>query len=197
VSEERGIEEEARPHLLDSHNVLAVFPDMDAARQAIDGLERAGIDAGHISLLGPGAEREAGDTDTTERDVEATGHVGGRALAGGAAGTAAGGAVGFLAGLVAFSIPGVGPVIGAGVWAATAAGAIGGGAVGGVLGGISSVGMTPAWELTHGHVRGGRVVVGVHSEDEEEMGRAEESLRKLDPVAIERFDSRGQRLTGR
>ena len=96
-------------------NVIGVFPDMAAARKAMDALERAGIDAVHISLLGPGAEEASARADTRERDENVAVDMGKRTGVGVAAGAAAGGIAGLIAGAVAFAIPGVGPVIGAGL----------------------------------------------------------------------------------
>jgi hypothetical protein len=185
------LERTATPRALAEHNVLASFQDLDTARAAIDALESAGLDASLISLLGPSPAAAAAEEDTTERDLHATGFVGTRAAVGGAIGAGTGATAGFLAGLAAFSIPGVGPVIGAGIWASTLAGAVAGGAVGGVVGGVSSVDSTPAWELTHESIRGGRAVVGVHSPDQDDVDRGEEVLRGEGPIAIERFDASG------
>ena len=176
------------------YNVVAEFPDMDAAGSAVDALEKSGVDGSEISLLGRAVEEAAGQTDTIERDAAVADRIGKRAVAGAAAGTAAGGVTGFLAGLAAFAIPGIGPVVGAGVWAATAAGAVAGGAVGGVLGGVSSVDMTEAWELTQEAVRAGHVMVGVHSGDEDHVNRGAEVLRSRDPLRMDRYDSQGRRV---
>jgi hypothetical protein len=176
------------------HNVVAVFPGMPEAREALDALEAAGIDAAEISLLGPAAEEAAEQADTRERDAGMAGRVGKRATVGALAGGATGGFAGFLAGLAAFAIPGVGPVIGAGVWAATIGGAVAGGSVGGVIGGYAAVDMNEAYELTYESVRAGRVLVGVHSEDPAHADKGDEVLRKLDPLSIDRFDKSGRRL---
>jgi hypothetical protein len=176
------------------HNVIAVFPDMQAAAEAVDALERGGIDGAEISVLGKPVEEAATETDTTERDAAVSNRVGKRVMVGAASGTAAGGLAGFLAGLAAFAIPGVGPVIGVGVWASTVAGAVAGGAVGGVVGGVSSLDMTEAWELTQEEVGAGRVLVGVHSADPDRVEKGSQILRDGEPVRIERFDARGRRL---
>jgi hypothetical protein len=176
------------------HNVVAVFSGMPEARQALDALEAAGIDAAEISLLGPAAEEAGEHLDTRERDAGVTGRVGKRATVGAVAGGATGGLAGFLAGLAAFGIPGVGPVIGAGVWAATIGGAVAGGSVGGVIGGYSAVDMNEAYELTYESVRAGRVLVGAHSEDPAHVDKGEEVLRRLDPLSMDRFDRTGRRL---
>ncbi|HEX9313589.1 MAG TPA: hypothetical protein VGA30_12315 [Actinomycetota bacterium] len=174
------------------HNVVASFPDMDAARGAIGALEAAGIESSLVSLLGPRAEEAAGETDTRERDLKITEHVGKRVAAGAAAGSALGAGAGFLAGLAAFAIPGVGPVIGTGVWAATIGGAVAGGGVGGMVGGVSSVDVSDAWELTYEGVRAGRVMVGVHSDDPDVVDRAAQALEKAGGADNRRFDAGGR-----
>jgi hypothetical protein len=174
------------------HNVTAAFPGMEEARAALSALEAAGVESSEISLLGPRAEEAAEEADTRTRDLEATKDVGKKVAVGAAAGSAVGGAAGFLAGLAAFAIPGVGPVIGAGVWAATIGGAVAGGSVGGVVAGVGSIDVSEAWELTYQSVREGRVVVGVHSDDAEEVERAEQVLQGLEPLSIHRFGSEGR-----
>ena len=185
---------EKQPAEFAPHNVVAVFPGMPEARDAIDALERAGMDAAEISLLGRAAEEAAEHLDTRERDEGMAGRVGSRATVGAVAGGATGGLAGFLAGLAAFAIPGVGPVLGAGVWAATIGGAVAGGSVGGVIGGYSAVDMNEAYELTYESVRAGRVIVGVHSEDPAHVQKGEEILRTLDPVRVDRFEASGRRV---
>jgi isoaspartyl peptidase/L-asparaginase-like protein (Ntn-hydrolase superfamily) len=185
---------EKQPPTLAPHNVVAVFPGMQQAREAIDALERGGIDAAEVSLLGPAAEEAAEHLDTRDRDAGMAERVGSRATVGAVAGGATGGLAGFLAGLAAFAIPGVGPVLGAGVWAATIGGAVAGGSVGGVIGGYSALDMNEAYELTFESVRAGRVVVGVHSEDPANVQKGEEILRKLDPLGVDRFEASGRRV---
>jgi hypothetical protein len=185
-----------QPALLAPHNVMAVLPGMPEARKAIDALERAGIEAAEISLLGRAADEAAEQVDTRERDAGVADRVGARATMGAAAGGAAGGIVGFLAGVAAFAIPGVGPVLGAGVWAATIGGAVAGGSVGGVIGGYSAVDMTQAYELTYESVKAGNVVLGVHSEDPKHVQKGEQVLRRFGTLSLDRFDSTGGRIQG-
>ncbi len=193
VASEQRPSDEGRPALA-PHNIVAAFREMSEARKALDALERGGIDAAEISLLGPAAEEAAEHLDTRERDAGVAGRVGTRATVGAVAGGATGGLAGFLAGLAAFAIPGAGPVIGAGVWAATIGGAVAGGSVGGVIGGYSAVDMTEAYELTYESVRAGRVLVGVHSDEPDDVEKGEEILRKLEPLSINRFDASGRRV---
>jgi hypothetical protein len=182
---------------LTDHNAVAVFANMDQARGAVDALERAGIDAVHISLLGPAAEEAEAHLDTRERDAGTMDRIGKRAAVGGLAGGAAGGAVGFLAGLAAFAIPGIGPLVGAGVWATTIGGAVAGGALGGVVGGYSGADMTEAYQLTFDSVRAGHVLVGVHADDSDLVGRGAAVLGSASPAAVHRFDRSGRLVGGR
>lgn len=175
------------------HNVIAVFPGLSEAREAMQALQRQGIEATHISLLGPAAEEAAADADTTERDGRVIGEVT-RATAGGTlAGGAAGGLAGFLTGLAAFAIPGVGPAVGTGVWLSTLGGATLGGGIGGMLGGVSAINAGEAWELSH-HVKEGRALVGVHADDPQIVERAASTLAQHRPLELGHFDEHGRKV---
>lgn len=168
------------------HNVLALFPGMDEARAAVDALERAGVDATQISLRG-GAIREAGrETDTTRRDIAATRFVGSRAFVGAAIGALLGGVLGLVLGAFAFDIGTVA------FWTAIVGGVLAGGAIGGMLGGVSSVGISPGWELTHERKGGEGVVVGVHSSAADLVERAGHVFEEREPFAVGRFDAQGR-----
>jgi len=176
---------------LAEHNVVATFADMEAAREAVQSLGQAGIDAENISLLGQAVDEARQDPDTRLRDLEATGDIAKRA----GGGAAAGGALGALAGVAAFAIPGVGPVVGMGLLAAAAAGAIGGGAVGGMVGGVSGLSLEDDWDLTfQDHIRAGRVLVAVHAEERDDAERAAEVLEKGGAQQVEWLDSEGRRV---
>jgi hypothetical protein len=181
-------------HPLSEHNVVAVYAEMDSARKAIGALERHGLEAGKLSLVGPGPEEAQRETDTTERDSRMAGDVTKRTAAGAAAGGALGGTAGFLAGAAAFSIPGVGPVIGAGIWAAALTGAGVGGVIGGVVGGVSGMDMGEAGELTYESLRARRVIVAAHADDPDEAAEVEKVLAETEPEELHRFDARGQRF---
>lgn len=183
---------------LAKHNVIATFPSGEGARTAAQRLLDEGIDREHVSFLEPdpaGTAKDQGPegdlapgTSTEEVHTEVPLKAGGSA----AAGAAGGGAAGFLAGLVAFGIPGAGPVLGAGVWAATAAGATAGGVAGGVSGGI-----TKMWELHYRDaVMNGSALVGVHSEDRQEVHKASVMLAEADPqpLRVDNVDNEGNLL---
>lgn len=180
---------------LADYNVTACFPDMEAARQAIETLERAGVPGSHISLLGPAAEEAADEvTDTSQADAR-LGEKAVRATLGGAAtGAGVGGAVGFLAGAVAFGIPGVGPTVGAGIWASTLGGAAAGGGVGFTAGAMAKMKQSQAWELTLQEVDEGYVVVGAHTDDADEFDDAIAALQRREPRKLHRFDAEGNEV---
>jgi hypothetical protein len=172
------------------HNVVATYLEVESADRAVRSLERKGVDPNRISLLGREdrlavyqAEEESESTELPEGVAKGVATTG-------AAGTAAGGIAGFIAGAAAFGIPGIGPAVGAGIWAATASGAVAGAVAGGVMGGIRGT-----WAARYEDaVREGRVLVGVHSEDAEEIRAAEEIMRQEGAERTDVFDSEG-RLT--
>src|SRR5437763_16691750 len=176
---------------LSPYNVVATYPDMDAARKAFNALEAAGVDGDDMSLLGPHVDEAAAQTDTRERDAHLVGDVGEYVVKGGAIGSVAGA----VAGCVAFMIPGIGPAIGVGIWAATLGGAVAGGAVGGVAGGVSALDQGEDWELTFDDVAEGKVLVATHAADEDEANTQERVLREHNPSKVERFNDKGKRIT--
>ena len=174
-----------------SHNVVATYGTPEQARDALEGLSRAGFDADKISLVGHDAEEVASDPDTRLRDLDATGEVAGTAAKAGVVG----GILGALAGAAAFAIPGVGPVIGTGIFGALAAGGIAGGTLGGMVGGIASMELSESWELTFQEaLRGGKALVAAHAGSDEEAQKAVEALEKEDPEKIEYLDAEGNAL---
>jgi outer membrane lipoprotein SlyB len=176
---------------LTDHNVVATFPDMDAAREAMLALGRAGVDADRMSMLGRDVREVESDADTRLRDLEVTGDLAKKAAAAGSAGTVLGGIVG----AVAFALPGLGPVIGSGIWAAVAGGAVAGGAVGGMVGAVTAAELGPEWEVSYGEpLRQGRVLVAVHAQDDEEASEAAEILEKEGAERVDHIDAEGLSL---
>ncbi|MDQ6927727.1 MAG: general stress protein [Actinomycetota bacterium] len=175
---------------LREHNVVATFSDMESARAAMKELSQAGIDANNISMLGREAEATAVTRDTRERDFEVAGDIGKKTAGGAAVGGAVGGAI---AGAAAFLIPGIGPVVGVGIWAAAAGGALAGSTAGGLVGGISALPLNEDWELTYADsVREGRVLVAVHTNDDDEAARAVKVFEKGSAEKVQRLDSEGR-----
>lgn len=173
---------------LTANNVVATYGQVERARDAVLALGRAGIEAGKVSMVGRDVEEVASDPDTRLRDLEVTGEVARKAALGGATGSLIGG----LAGAAAFVVPGVGPAIGTGIWAAVAAGGAAGGAVGGMVGGVASIDLNDEWELTfQDALRGGKVLVAVHADDEEQAAEARRTLEEHGPEKVEELDAVG------
>lgn len=86
-----------------------------------------------------------------------------------------GGALGWIAGIGALAIPGFGPFIAAGPIMAALSGAAIGATVGGIAGGLIGMGI-PEIEAKRyeGKLREGNILISVHTENTEEVTRAEE-----------------------
>src|ERR1017187_2800052 len=101
------------------------------------------------------------------------------ATVGGGAGGAIGGTLGLLVGIGALAIPGLGPFIAAGPIMAALAGMGVGGAVGGLVGALVGMGI-PEYEAKRydGRVRRGGILVSVHGDNSEWVGRAKDILKQ-------------------
>ena len=150
----------------------AVFCIAKSELQAIDivdGLKASGFSSGDVSVLFPdkGASRDFAHEQKTKAPEGAT--------AGASTGGVLGGALGWLAGIGTLAIPGLGPFIAAGPIMGALSGAAAGAAVGGVAGALIGMGI-PEHEakLYEGKVRGGNILISVHTEDRAERQRAKE-----------------------
>jgi outer membrane lipoprotein SlyB len=164
---------------MDKRDVVARYPNMERAREALTALERGGIEGAEASLHGRPVARAAGERDTRDRDARVSRHMATRVVFGGVVGSLVGGVLGLLIGLVAFS--GTGPTV-----AAVIAGVLALGAVGGALGGYGTPAETEDWELTHQPEPDGSVVVLVQADDPDELARAAQILEEKDPISVER-----------
>lgn len=175
---------------LSRHNVVGAYDSMEAARKAIDALQFAGIEADDISLHGPPAEQAARRTDkeTLPVDRPIVQRVAIRAIGWGIAG----GIVGAILGLILWSADvGIGAMTDSaafqiGMW--TLAGLI----AGTLIGAYSAITVSEAWEMTYEPVAEGRVLVGVHSDNEKEIASADKVLRKEHALEVARFDENGR-----
>ena len=97
------------------------------------------------------------------------------ATTGGVAGGVVGGALGWLVGIGALTIPGLGPFIAAGPIMAALSGAAVGGAVGGVTGALIGLGFSEYEAKRYeGKIKGGNVLISVHTESAEDVSQAKE-----------------------
>jgi hypothetical protein len=111
--------------------VVGIFAQLDAARRAVEDLQRLGFPNDRINVLAPGASADElrREAPTTEGEQPGMGKAVGAVV-----GTGLGTALGMAAATAL--VPGVGPVVGIGVAAAAlmgAVGALGGAAAGGAL----------------------------------------------------------------
>src|ERR1700692_1907490 len=150
----------------------AVFGIAKNESQAIviaDNLKAAGFSNNDVSVLLPdkaGTRDFAHEQHTKAPEGAATGAGTGAVL---------GGALGWLVGIGALAIPGVGSFIAAGPIVAALAGGAAGGAAGGITGGLIGMGI-PEYEAKRyeGKIKGGNILISVHTEDGTRRTRAKE-----------------------
>lgn len=154
--------------------VFGIFRDRMQVEQVVDEFRRQGFRYNDISVLFPQSDSTkqfAHEKHTKAPEGAATG-----------AGTGAvvGGTLGWLVGIGALAIPGLGPFIAAGPIMAALAGAGVGGAVGGLTGALIGMGI-PEYEAKRyeGIVKGGGILVSVHSDNSEWTGKAKEIMRRF------------------
>ena len=147
--------------------VICIASSETQAEAIVDRLKSTGFSNSDISVLFPdkrGTKDFAHEHNTKAPEGATTGA---------GAGGVVGGAVGWLAGIGALAIPGVGPLIAAGPIMAALSGAAVGAAVGGVTGALVGMGI-PEYEAKRyeGKIKGGNILISVHSEDSEQTKRA-------------------------
>lgn len=176
---------------LPDYNIMGVFPDLGAARAAIDALSHARLEADNVSLTGAAADRAAADTNTRIRDASITKYVSRGVLRGALIGAAVGAGGGLIVavGLAVLDVE----VTRAGVLVALLLGLIGGSMLGGFLGGMSVLDPAEPWELTF-EEQEGHAIVGVHSEQPQDADRAEQILQDQHPIDLYRLSSGGRRI---
>lgn len=166
-----------------SKTVTRLFDSHIQALNAVEGLERAGVDHDKISIVSNnadnwhdghkhagGAPRDAGVLG--DRNGDGENDIAEGAGKGATTGGLIGGGAGLLAGLGMLAIPGLGPVVAAGWLVSTAVGAaIGaaaGGATGGILGALKEAGHSDEEANVYAEgVRRGGTLVSVKAHDDE------------------------------
>ncbi len=150
--------------------IVGVFDDAPHAENALNALKSFGFRPDQVSVV-------AREKESTLQLVQDTGMGGEGAAAGAVTGGLLGGLAGFLVGISALVIPGIGPIVGSGILLATLAGAGIGAATGGLIGALAEHGVPE--EDARGyqsHVEGGRILLTVHADDDEQAMRAHEIL---------------------
>jgi hypothetical protein len=152
--------------------VFGIYPSIPRAEAAVDRLTKAGFHSEDVSVLMPdtrGTKEFAHHKDTKAPEGTTAGVTTGGVI---------GGTLGVLAGIGALAIPGLGPFIAAGPIMAGLAGLGVGGAVGGLVGALVGMGI-PEYEAKRyeGRVKDGGILLSVHCDTSEEIGRARDVLK--------------------
>jgi hypothetical protein len=156
-----------------AHNVVAVYPTLEAARRAAAALSEAGVDAVHIELM---------DRQAHERDDRAVpGRVGRRAAIGAGIGAVVGVLIGLLIHLLA-DAPVVPEIVGALI------GLIVGVGLGAFYGGATAL----PREGTFSTIRSSRNGVAVHADTADLVDQAVATLRPTNPELLARFGTNGE-----
>jgi len=150
-------------------SVFGLVDNESQAERIVDMLKAANFSNNDISVLFPdktGSRDFAHEQHTKAPEGAATGAGTGGAI---------GGVLGWLVGIGSLAIPGVGPFIAAGPIMAALAGAGVGAAVGGLSGALIGMGI-PELEAKQyeGKIKGGNILISVHSENSDERKRAKE-----------------------
>jgi hypothetical protein len=151
--------------------VFGIFRDNATVGGALHALQAAGFRNTDVSVLMP---ENAGTKDFVHhKDTKAPEG----ATTGAASGVVLGGVLGWLAGIGALAIPGVGPFIAAGPIMAMLAGAGAAGVAGGIVGSLVGMGI-PEYEAKRyeGRVKAGGILLSVHCDSSEWVGRAKKIL---------------------
>ena len=153
--------------------VMCIVQSRSQAESIVSQLQSAGFLNSDISVLFPNKE---GTKDFAhEHNTKAPEG----AVAGAGTGGLLGGTLGLLAGIGALAIPGVGPFIAAGPLLAALSGAAAGATVGGITGALIGMGI-PEIEAKRyeGKIKGGNLLISVHTEAADERNRAEDIFKK-------------------
>jgi len=151
--------------------VFAIFDVRSHAERAIDELVASGFRSDDVSVLAP--DKQVSHELATEKNTK----VPEGTTAGVATGGAIGGTLGLLAGIGALAIPGLGPFIAAGPIMGALAGLGAGAATGGLIGALVGMGI-PEYEAHRyeGRVKDGGILVSVHCDDSDWVGKAKRVL---------------------
>jgi heat induced stress protein YflT len=149
--------------------VMCLVQTREQANAVVAQLQTAGFSNNDISVLFP--DKQGTKDFAHEHNTKAPEG----AVAGAGTGGVLGGTLGLLAGIGALAIPGLGPFIAAGPLMAALSGAAAGAAVGGLAGALVGMGI-PEIEAKRyeGKVRGGNLLISVHTESSDEQKRAEQ-----------------------
>lgn len=175
--------------------VFGLANNQEQASRIVDHLLSSGFSNGDISILYPeqhndslrtNARADAEYDEATERNLrrntlhtEKHSKAPEGAATGATTGGILGGSLGLLAGIGALAIPGLGPFIAAGPIMAALSGSAVGGSLGLLIGAIVGSGI-PEYEAKkyEAGLKQGNILISVHTDDDEELNRATEVMKK-------------------
>jgi uncharacterized protein YcfJ len=154
-------------------SVIGIVETQLQAEEIVNAVEAIGVPSSEISVLFP--DKRGTKDFAHEHNTKAPEG----AIAGVSAGGVIGGTLGLLAGIGALAIPGVGPLIAAGPLMAALSGAAAGATVGGITGALVGLGIPEIEAKTYeGKVKGGNILIAVHTPDREHQKRAKALLER-------------------
>ncbi|TAK60588.1 hypothetical protein [Methylobacter sp.] len=153
--------------------IYCIAQNVEQAEHIVDQLKKAGFSNNDISVLFP--DKSTSKDFAHEKHTKAPEG----ATIGGTTGLGVGAVLGWLAGIGSLAIPGVGPFIAAGPIMGALSGAAVGAAAGSLTGALVGLGI-PEYEAKRyeGKIRGGNVLISVHTESSEELSKAEDILER-------------------
>jgi len=162
-----------------SKAVFCMARNLIQAEAIVDLLKNEGVSCSDVSILVPerfGTKDFAHDHHNKTPEGDATGAGGGGVV---------GGAMEWLAGIGTLAIPGAGTFIAAGSIMDRLSGSGGGAAVGGLGGALVGMGLTENEAKRYeGKIRGGNILISVHSDDANETEHAKEVFRRCNAEGI-------------
>lgn len=154
--------------------VMCIVQRQDQAEAIVSQLQRTGFTPNDISVLFP--DKQGTKDFAHEHNTKAPEG----AVAGAGTGGVLGGTIGLLAGIGALAIPGLGPFIAAGPLMGALSGAALGAGVGGLAGALIGMGIPEVEaKMYEGKIKGGNLLIAVHTESAEQRKRAEEVFKSM------------------
>jgi hypothetical protein len=160
-------------------SVFCIAQNQSQALDIVNSLKASGFTGNDISVLFPdkSGTRDFAHEQHTKAPEGAT--------TGAGVGGILGGGLGWLAGIGLLAIPGIGPFVAAGPIMAALSGAAMGAALGGITGALVGMGI-PELEAKQyeGKIKGGNVLISVHSENSKEIDRAKQIFKDANATDI-------------
>lgn len=154
--------------------VIGIVDSQVQAERVVSTLHQGGFGVNDISVLLP--DKKGSKDFAHEHNTKAPEG----AVAGAGTGGVLGGTLGLLVGIGSLAIPGLGPFIAAGPLLAALSGAAAGAALGGVTGALIGMGIPEIEAKAYeGKIKGGNILIAVHTDNSDEQKRAEEVFKRM------------------